>query len=216
MKRVILLYVIVTAAMPAYSQSMRIQMTDQSIVTVDLADVDSITFSVAAAAQTMNLWEWECLSLNSGLTKSAVSASVLEQTADGLKLISNNKMVYRSTLTNGSLAGRNIYLKWNASGESANMLIDLLNEAGSITYRHQLLDAGAGSTNLAGGAWYYTRIAVSGLTADVYTGIGGYDDNGGTTLWKKSVLLEQPAATLAVGCCGSMPAWITLAEARIE
>ncbi len=216
MKKVTLFSALLFAAVTAFSQSMRIQMTDQSIIAVNLAELDSITFSGAAAAQVMDLSEWTCVSRSSGLAKSTASAAPLEQTEDGLKLYGNNVMVYQSISSTGALANRKIFLKWTAIGESANMFIDLLKMAGSTTSCQRLRVAGDASILPTAGTWYFTRIAVTGLAADVYTGIGDYDTNGGTTLWRTSVGLPQPACTFAVGSGGTSSTWITLAEARIE
>jgi hypothetical protein len=206
MKKHILFSVMLLAALPSFSQSMRIYMTDQSQVSVNLADVDSITFSVSNIALDLNVSDWSCTSLDAGLAKSADALELVDQ---GLKLPGHYEIAYNSMIS--SLVEKTIYLTWSAHGSGISIKIFTGLEAVAIAT--ELFGSFQGFSDEK---WYYTRITISANSATTVTALNAFDNNGGIVVQNSFTPLIPSAKTFSLAATGDASSYLLLSQARVE
>lgn len=227
MKNIILIALILMVSHAVFSQELIIHKTDQTSVNFNLSEVDSITFSVTPALQSLDLLNWECITTESAIEKLIPATGVFEKTDEGLKIFGSNnevtKAIHPVSITNSSLTNKSIYLKWKVNGNgsfqvvTANLIADTTNwsSAGqmlNLTTNYSVTD----SKVISGNIWYFTRIIVTPNSAKSVTATENYDNLGGTVIQEISINLDQPVTTFLFGTKAKKESCVILGEARVE
>jgi hypothetical protein len=227
MKKTILITLFVLLSNIAFSQSVIIYRTDQTSISFQLSEVDSITFSMTSFAEALDLSSWECMTTEPVIKKATPAAGVFEKVAEGLKIYGNdnqiNQVVHLASISENPITDKTIYLKWKVDGSNnpVNVKINLLTDTTNWSSGYQALNLATGysfdgSKSLSDGTWYFTRIVITSGTAVSITAIEDYNDNGGTIVQQLTTNLPQVVKTFAFRIKASKASYVLLAEMRIE
>jgi hypothetical protein len=227
MKKIIMLTLLLLLSHIALSQSLIIYKTDHTKIDFKLSDVDSITFSVTSLAKSLDLSNWECMTIEPALEKVNPVAGVLEKVTEGLKIYGNdnqlNQAVRLASLSDNPIMDKTIYLKWKANGNNGfmNVTINLYADTTYWTSAYSIINLTTnhpsdGSQVIFDDTWYYTRIVITSNKAISTTAFENYDSNGGAVIQELSTNLSEAVKAFTFGTKAPKVSNVILGEVRIE
>jgi hypothetical protein len=234
MKNITIIILTVFFMQLSLSQTMYIHTRSNGIDSINILQIDSITFSVSAQTISLELANWKCYvfphcgTLIPGYV--APASGVFEKVSEGLKIYGSGyrtgSLIHYAPTTAYSIANKTIYMKWKANGGGNFMAVGVWLGADTAdwTVREELTNlttdhSYAGSYQITDSVWYFTRVVLSSSSYTATTSAGNYDNLGGTIVQTKTDTLGTeyrfPIFFLCDTYAGSTP-YAILGEIRIE
>ncbi|MDD5764662.1 MAG: hypothetical protein PHW79_00225 [Candidatus Marinimicrobia bacterium] len=227
MKKMTFLLLILLSSNLIFAQSLMIYKTDQTSMSFDLSEIDSITFSVTALSKTLDLSGWKCLTIEPVTKEIRPATGVLEEVAEGLKIFGSGNQITNSihlaSVSDNPITDKSVYLKWKMEdmGNLMSVVIDLYTDTTNWTDGCRITNfttgySTEGQSVISNDTWYFTRITVTTNTAVSTTSTDDYDIDGGVVIQESLINLSEPVKTFTFGAKANPASYLLLGEVRIE
>jgi hypothetical protein len=227
MKKIVIITFLLLLSNPTFTQSLMIYKTDQTSLSFDLSEIDSITISVTSLTKPLTVSNWECNPTGFSIENTENVAGAMEEVTEGLKIYGGgdqiNQSVHLASIADNPVMQKTIYLKWKAQndGDFMNVAVNFYADTSnwSDAYRMMNLNTDSssdGSEVISSGTWYFTRIAIESNTIVSVTAAENYADKGGKIIQELSSTISEPLKTFAFEINANKKSFAVLGEVRIE